>query len=65
MSFMNENVIDGKAVASQIKDETAVKVAELKARYGKVRGNRLLLTTAVPYGGLLMRGNEGKFAQVF
>ncbi len=34
--FMNGNVIDGKAVAAKIREETAAKVAELKAKYGKV-----------------------------
>ncbi|KAG2494196.1 hypothetical protein HYH03_007554 [Edaphochlamys debaryana] len=36
--LMNGNVIDGKAVAAQIRQETAAKVAELKAKYGKVPG---------------------------
>ncbi|PNW69924.1 hypothetical protein CHLRE_17g698450v5 [Chlamydomonas reinhardtii] len=36
--FMNGNVIDGKAVAAKIREETAAKVAELKAKYGKVPG---------------------------
>lgn len=35
--FMNGNVIDGKAVAAQIREETAARVAELKARYNRVR----------------------------
>ncbi|GLC36060.1 Bifunctional protein FolD 2 [Pleodorina starrii] len=36
--FMNGNVIDGKAVAAKIREETAAKVAELKAKYNRVPG---------------------------
>ncbi|KXZ48986.1 hypothetical protein GPECTOR_24g276 [Gonium pectorale] len=36
--YMNGNVIDGKAVAAKIREETAAKVAELKAKYGRVPG---------------------------
>ncbi|GIL43649.1 hypothetical protein Vafri_1319 [Volvox africanus] len=36
--FMKGNVIDGKAVAAKIREETAAKVAELKAKYSRVPG---------------------------
>ena len=36
MTLMNGNVIDGKAVAQAIKDETAAKINELQERHGKV-----------------------------
>ena len=39
-SFMNGNVIDGKAVAEQIRVELAAQVAVLKEKYGKVSYNR-------------------------
>lgn len=34
---MNGNVIDGKAVASQIKAELREEITSLKERYGRVR----------------------------
>lgn len=37
--FMNGNVIDGKAVAAKIREETAARVAELKAKYKRVGGD--------------------------
>lgn len=37
-SLMNGNVIDGKAVAEQIRLELAVQVTELREKYGKVPG---------------------------
>ncbi|PNH01280.1 Bifunctional protein FolD [Tetrabaena socialis] len=36
--FLKGNVIDGKAVAAQIREETAAKVAKLKAQYNRVPG---------------------------
>jgi hypothetical protein len=36
MSFLKGNVIDGKAVAQQCREDTAKEVAELEAKYGKV-----------------------------
>lgn len=35
-SYMEGNVIDGKAVAASIRSEIAQQVAELKAKYDKV-----------------------------
>lgn len=34
------NVICGKSVAEALRNEIAARVGELKARYGKVRGER-------------------------
>jgi 5,10-methylene-tetrahydrofolate dehydrogenase/methenyl tetrahydrofolate cyclohydrolase len=39
MSLKNDNVIDGKAIAQQCREDTAKEVAALKARYGKVHSN--------------------------
>jgi 5,10-methylene-tetrahydrofolate dehydrogenase/methenyl tetrahydrofolate cyclohydrolase len=44
--FVNDKILDGKAVAAQIRAEVAATVKLLKEKHGKVRSNAAMISSS-------------------